>query len=52
VDGVKHCLQHLGQPADRAPLLDLRDRPHLTLVGNQPIDLECYDQLLERCAQL
>jgi hypothetical protein len=38
VDGVKHCLHQLGQPADRVPLLDLRDRPHLALVGNQPLD--------------
>ncbi len=51
-DGVKHCLEHLGQKADRAPLLDLTDRPHLALVGTQPIDLHCYDQLLERYAPL
>ena len=51
-DGVKHCLEHLGQEADRTPLLDLTDRPHLALVGNQPLDLGCYDQLLERYAQL
>ena len=51
-DGVKHCLEHLGQEADRTPLLDLTDRPHLALVGTQPIDLQCYDQLLERYAQL
>jgi hypothetical protein len=51
-DGVKHCLQHLGLPAARVPLLDLTDRPHLALVGNQPINLQCYDQLLERYAQL
>jgi hypothetical protein len=37
-DGVKQCLQHLGEPTDHVPLLDLRDRPHLALVGNQPID--------------
>jgi hypothetical protein len=51
-DGVKHCLEHLGEQADRAPLLDLTDRPHLALVGSQPLDLHCYDQLLERYAQL
>ena len=51
-DGVKHCLEQLGQEADRTPLLDLTDRPHLALVGNQPLDLQCYDQLLERYAQL
>jgi transposase len=51
-DGVKHCLQHLGEPTHRVPLLDLKDRPHLADVGNQPIDLHRYDQLLERYAQL
>jgi Mu transposase-like protein len=51
-DGVKHCLEHLGEQADRAPLLDLTDKPHLALVGNQPLDLGRYDQLLERYAQL
>src|SRR5438067_2225812 len=52
VDGVKHCLEHLGEQADRAPLLDLSDKPHLALVGNQPLDLGRYDQLIERYAQL
>lgn len=47
-DGVKHCLQYQGEPPRRVPLLDLTDRPHLNQVGNQPIYLQCYDQLLER----
>ncbi len=51
-DGVKHCLEHLGEEADRAPLLDLTDKPHLALVGNQPLDLGRYDQLIERYAHL
>ena len=51
-DGVKHCLEHLGQEADPAPLLDLTDKPHLALVGNQPLDLGRYDQLIERYAPL
>jgi hypothetical protein len=51
-DGVKHCLEHLGEQADRAPLLDLTDKPHLALVGNQPLDLGRYDQLIERYAHL
>jgi hypothetical protein len=51
-DGVKHCLEHLGQEADPAPLLDLTDKPHLALVGNQPLDLGRYDQLIERYAHL
>ncbi|HET8852993.1 MAG TPA: hypothetical protein VFN02_10740 [Ktedonobacteraceae bacterium] len=51
-DGVQHCLEHLGQEADRVPLLDLTDRPHLALVGTQPLDLHCYDQLRDRYAPL
>ena len=51
-DGVKHCLEHLGEQANRASLLDLTDKPHLALVGNQPLDLGCYDQLIERYAHL
>ncbi len=51
-DGVKHCLEHQGKPAAPMPLLDLTDRPHLALVGNQPVNLHCYDQLLERSVQL
>jgi phosphoglycolate phosphatase-like HAD superfamily hydrolase len=51
-DGVKHCLEHLGQEADRAPLLALTDRPHLALVGTQPLDLHWYDQLRDRSAPL
>ncbi|HZR44227.1 MAG TPA: IS21 family transposase, partial [Ktedonobacteraceae bacterium] len=50
-DGVKHCLEHQGKPADPTPLLDLTDRPHLALVGSQPVNLHCYDQLLERSVQ-
>jgi len=50
-DGVMHCLQHLGEPPRHTVLLDLSDRPHLAEVGSQPIDLESYDQLLEKVAQ-
>jgi len=50
-DGVRHCLQHLGEPPRHTVLLDLSDRPHLAEVGSQPIDLESYDQLLEKVAQ-
>src|SRR5947209_1400543 len=50
-DGVMHCLQHLGEPPRHTVLLDLSDRPHLADVGSQPIDLESYDQLLEKVAQ-
>lgn len=51
-DGIKHCLQHLGEQVERIPLLDLTDQPHLTLVGNQPIDLHRYDQLRDRSTHL
>jgi len=50
-DGVMHCLQHLGEPPRSLALLDLSDRPHLAEVGSQPVDLQSYDQLLERVAQ-
>jgi hypothetical protein len=46
-DGVKHCLEHLESPSTAVPLLDLADKPHLAALGNQPIDLARYDQLVE-----
>ena len=46
-DGVKHCLEHLETPSTSVPLLDLSDKPHLAALGNQPIDLARYDQLVE-----
>ena len=49
-DGVQHCLDHLHEPFTLAPLLDLSDKPHLATVGTQPLDLHCYDQLVERVA--
>ncbi|HEY6543083.1 MAG TPA: IS21 family transposase [Ktedonobacteraceae bacterium] len=49
-DGVQHCLDHLHEPTALAPLLDLSDKPHLATVGNQPLDLHSYDQLVERVA--
>jgi hypothetical protein len=51
-DGVKHCLDYPPVEARALPLLDLSDKPHLALVGSQPIDLESYDQLIERSAHL
>src|SRR3989440_7153729 len=50
-DGVMRCLQDLWEPPRHTVLLDLSDRPHLAEVGSQPIDLESYDQLLEKVAQ-
>jgi len=47
-DGVKHCLEYLQRPSTALPLLDLADKPHLATLGNQPLDLARYDQLVER----
>jgi transposase len=47
-DGVKHCLEHLEVPISAVPLLDLTDKPHLAALGSQPIELACYEQLVER----
>jgi transposase len=47
-DGVKHCLEHLEAPISAVPLLDLTDQPHLAALGSQPIELACYEQLVER----
>jgi len=46
-DGVQLCLRQLLQP-ETVPLpLDLSGLPQLVGVGEQPIDLRCYDHLLE-----
>jgi transposase len=47
-DGVTHCLHQLQQPSMPLPLLDLSDKPHLAAVGTQPLNLHCYEQLVER----
>jgi len=47
-DGVLHCLHQLLQPKPASKSLDLSDRPNLNAVGNQPIDLLCYEQLLKQ----
>ena len=47
-DGVSQCLHQLQQPRMPLPLLDLSDKPHLAAIGTQPVDLHCYEQLLER----
>jgi transposase len=47
-DGVNHCLYQQGQPVQLSlPLLDLSQHPELAKVGNQPLDLGRYDQLLK-----
>lgn len=45
-DGVKLCLAQLLHPTTPTPVLDLRDRPHLAVIGSQPIDLSVYERLL------
>jgi transposase len=46
LDGVQLCLRQLVSPQVAPPALDLA-HPSLTAVGNQPIRLEQYNQLLE-----
>ncbi|WP_443092400.1 Mu transposase domain-containing protein, partial [Dictyobacter arantiisoli] len=49
LDGVLYCLHEManeGEPGDRRPL-DLSDRPDLAAVGQQPVDLSRYEQLLK-----
>lgn len=45
-DGVQLCLRQLGSPEKIPPSLSLA-HPKLTSVGNQPVRLEQYNQLLE-----
>lgn len=49
-DGVQLCLHQLLNPENVMPSLDLTAHPdlgqRLTGVGNQVIDLSCYEQLL------
>ncbi len=49
-DGVIHCLHALEQPQLELPVLDLSKKPHLAELGTQPIELQQYDQLVERVA--
>jgi len=48
LDGVLHCLHQLIDPQETPSKLDLSDRPELSSVGNQPIDLSRYEQLLKQ----
>ena len=45
-DGVQLCLRQLQEPASLPTSLDLSYHPHLAQVGNQPVNLQQYDQLL------
>jgi len=52
LDGVQYCLHQLISSADSpeqvaAMRLDLTDRPELDAIGNQPVDLSRYEQLLK-----
>jgi len=47
-DGVELCLHQLLSPDTRVSSLSLADLPPWAMVGEQPPDLNCYDQLLER----
>lgn len=52
LDGVQYCLHQLIEAADppeqiEASQLDLTDRPDLNAIGNQPVDLSRYEQLLK-----
>lgn len=45
-DGVKLCLHQLTEPDPQLPSLTLEDQPELQPLGQQPIDLNLYNQLL------
>ena len=45
-DGVELCLRQLLQPDQPLPSLDVSHHPELQGVGEQPISLNAYNQLL------
>jgi len=52
LDGVLYCLHELAKEAlpqsvTEANPLDLTSRPDLDAIGNQPVDLSRYEQLLK-----
>lgn len=47
-DGVRLCLHQLEHPDIAIVPLDLTAHPHLAAVGQQPMDLQAYEQLLGR----
>jgi len=49
-DGVQICLRQLISPETPFPALELAEWPELVGVGEQPVDLNCYDRLLEGAA--
>ena len=46
LDGVRLCLRQLLEERQALPSLNLTDRPTLADVGQQPVNLHQYDQLL------
>ena len=46
LDGVLHCLHQITSRDPVLPHLELSNHPHLQTVGNQPLDLRQYEQLL------
>lgn len=47
-DGVKLCLDQLQMPIREVFPLNLSEKPYLAKVAEQPVDLVCYEQLIER----
>lgn len=45
-DGVELCLRQLLQPEPAPVSLDLSHKPHLQEIGQQPVRLKAYNQLL------
>lgn len=54
-DGVQLCLRQLMNPERMTPSLDLKDHPKLEQklmgVGEQPVDLGCYQRLLSEAGR-
>lgn len=54
-DGVQLCLRQLLNPERMTPSLDLKDHPELEQklmgVGEQPVDLGCYQRLLNEAGR-
>ncbi len=45
-EGVRLCLHQLQHPQGSVPALDLAEQPHLQGIGQQPLDVRGYEQLL------
>jgi hypothetical protein len=51
LDGVQLCLRQLSNPETSIPSLDLSTNTKLAHVGQQPINLGQYDQLVGKGCQ-